>query len=102
MTVGWLVDLGLSFLAGAALGAAYFAALWATVRRLAGRPRAGLWAASSFAGRVALLLAGLLLIGRWGGWPALVTALAGFLGARVAAVRALRPPPPAAAPEGES
>jgi F1F0 ATPase subunit 2 len=88
MTVDWLVDLGLSFLAGAALGSAYFAALWATVRRLPGRPRA------------ALRLAGLLLLSRWGGWPALVAALAGFLGARIAVVRALRPR--AAAPEGES
>jgi F1F0 ATPase subunit 2 len=100
MTVDWLVDLGLSFLAGAALGSAYFAALWATVRRLPGRPRAGLWAVLSFAARVALLLAGLLLLSRWGGWPALVAALAGFLGARIAVVRALRPR--AAAPEGES
>lgn len=42
--------------------------------------------------RLALVLAVFVLLVRWGGWPALVAALAGFLIARTVLVRRAQTP----------
>jgi F1F0 ATPase subunit 2 len=84
-------------LAGATLGWAYFQGLWATVRRLSQRDHPGRWMAASLFLRLALVLVVFVMAARWGGWPALAAALAGFLAARVLLVRHVR----ALAPESE-
>jgi F1F0 ATPase subunit 2 len=82
------VPLVVAFILGAGLGGLYFAALWATVRRLtrltAWQLQLALWL------RMALLLAGLYLVGgndwrRWG------CALAGVVLARMLYVRRSAP-----------
>ncbi len=85
----------LAFLAGAALGAAYFALLWRSVRALG----AAGWTrfAAGAAARAALVLAALgaaLAAGR--GAEEIAVAGLGFLAARFAATRAAR----RGAPEG--
>lgn len=87
-----LWNLGLSLLVGAALGWLYFRALWTTVRRLPQRRRQGMWMVMSLLVRLALVLAVFVLLVRWGGWPALVAALAGFLIARTVLVRRAQTP----------
>jgi F1F0 ATPase subunit 2 len=82
--------LGVSLLYGIALGSVYFVALWATVRRIARQRRAGTWIAASLAIRLALVLVSFALAVRWGGWPALVAVLAGFVAARSLLAHRLR------------
>ncbi|MBN1420061.1 MAG: hypothetical protein JXP34_14875 [Planctomycetes bacterium] len=82
----WIAQVAAGLAAGSALGAAYFAGLWWTARRLARSPRPRAIAGASFVARAALLagaLAGLSAIGP----AALLAALAGFHAARVAAIR---------------
>ncbi|HEY5633894.1 MAG TPA: ATP synthase subunit I [Burkholderiaceae bacterium] len=77
--------------AGLALGALYFGALWQTLARLPGARSPGLLMAASLLGRIAVLLAGLLLLARWGGWLALGCALAGIVVARTLVLRRVGP-----------
>jgi F1F0 ATPase subunit 2 len=72
--------------AGALLGWAYFVALWASVSRLQQRP-AGAWFAAALLARLAVATTLLALVGRWGGAPALLGALAGFIVVRVLMLR---------------
>jgi F1F0 ATPase subunit 2 len=76
-------------LAGAALGLAYFAALWLTVRRLA-RGDWGVGAmAASLAARITLVGVAFYGLSQFGAGAALA-ALAGFLLARELLIRSLR------------
>lgn len=84
----------LSLLAGAALGWAYFHSLWATVQRLPGHRRPAMLMALSLLLRLGTVLAAFTVVVRWGDWPALLSALAGFVVARVLLVRRTRSPAP--------
>jgi F1F0 ATPase subunit 2 len=82
--------LGASLLGGVTLGLAYFAGLWATVRRLPAARRPALLALGSFAARLALAAAGFaLLLG--GDARRGVATLLGFVAVRLVAVRRTRP-----------
>ena len=87
-----LLILGIALLLGGALGWIYFQVLWAATRQLSRRPHPGAWFVLSLLARLALVLAGFTLVVRWGGWPALAAALAGFLIARTVLVRRARAP----------
>ena len=73
-------------LAGMALGIAYFAGLWWTVRRAVASQRPAAWFAASFAVRALLAGAVFWLVARYGA-AAVLSSLAGFVLARVAATR---------------
>lgn len=85
-----LMHLGLSLVAGVALGSAYFLALWTSAGCLTQSRRAGTWLALGLLARLALTGTAFVLLARWGAWPALATALVGFLIARTLCVRAAR------------
>lgn len=76
------------FAVGAALGAFYFLGLWWTVRRLDSRNPAALLLLS-FLLRTAVVIGGFYLI-MDGRWELLLTALGGFIAARVVIVRQMR------------
>lgn len=80
---GLLAGCGLT---GLALGSAYFAGLWWTVRRAVTSQRPAAWFAASFAVRALLAGAVFWLVARHGA-AAVLTSLAGFVVARVVATR---------------
>ena len=82
--------LALALVAGGALGAFYFGALWLTVRRMPTARRPALLAIGSFAGRTAVVVAGFYLV-MGGDWRRAAVCLAGFLIVRTILVRRLRP-----------
>ncbi|MBI4525392.1 MAG: hypothetical protein HY695_16450 [Deltaproteobacteria bacterium] len=57
-----------------------------------GRVTPGLWIAGSLTLRLGLMLGGFVWLQCWGGWPALVAGLLGFIAARTVLVRLLQPP----------
>jgi F1F0 ATPase subunit 2 len=75
---------------GAALGALYFGALWRSLQRLAGR-RAGvvMLVTTTFVRLLSVALV-LTLTVIWGGWQALLGALAGFMAVRIVLTRKVR------------
>ncbi len=75
-------------LAGTATGAAFYAGLWATVRRTVPRGRAGWLLAASLALRLAVAGAVLTLLARQGA-PYLLGGLLGFVAARPLTTRAV-------------
>ncbi|MCB2187577.1 MAG: ATP synthase subunit I [Deltaproteobacteria bacterium] len=75
---------------GAAAGAVFFLGLWWTVRRLPRSPRPGWLTLASLLVRGAAAAAGFALVMQ-GDWRRLAACLAGFLLARAAVVRAIRP-----------
>lgn len=79
-----MTSLLLSFAGGLVLGAAYLAALWFTVRRIATARRPGLWLFVSAVVRVTLLLAGFYWLSQ-GRWQGIVASLFGFIVARFVA-----------------
>lgn len=81
-----VLAVALGALAGAAIGAAFFAGLWLTVRGVAqeGRPRSLLYV--SFAVRAVLAVGLLALLARQGALP-LLGALGGFVVARFVVTR---------------
>jgi F1F0 ATPase subunit 2 len=81
----------LAALAGLVLGLLYFAGLWLTVRRLPRAPHPALWLLASFIVRAAVLGGGVVVVAA-GRWEAFLAALAGFLFARLYAVRVVRRP----------
>lgn len=85
-----LVNLGVSLLLGSVLGWVYFQVLWSAVQRMTQRQHQGMGFVPSMAARFALMLAGFTIAVRWGDWPALGAALAGFLLARAVIVRRVR------------
>lgn len=78
------ISVAVAFCAGIALGGAYAAALWASVRRVARARQPLLWLLGGSALRLALLLGGFYLV-MDGRWERLVACFAGFLVVRVAA-----------------
>lgn len=78
------------FGAGSALGIFYFWGLWLTVKSLLRSSKPALVVAGSFAGRLAVSAAVLLLLAR-GGWEALLAAGAGFFMARTLLAHLLGP-----------
>jgi F1F0 ATPase subunit 2 len=82
--------LGGAMLAGVVLGAVFFAGLWWTVRRgLSSKHPAALFLGSLLL-RTLLVVAGLFFVSR-GDWRNLVAGLAGFLLARIAITRMIKP-----------
>jgi F1F0 ATPase subunit 2 len=98
---GTHMDYLFAFAAGLGIGGFYFTGLWWTVRRLPGTRHPAAWVAGSFLVRTGLSLLGFYGVLQ-GGWPLLVSSLAGFVLVRLAAVRRLRPvrPEPIADPRG--
>ena len=90
------LQLAIALLLGGALGWVYFHVLWAAAQQLSRRPHASIRFVLSLLARLALALAGFTYVVRWGGWPALAAALAGFLIARTVLVRRARAPVPPA------
>jgi F1F0 ATPase subunit 2 len=80
--------LGAAFVAGAALGGAYFLGLWYTVRRQTTASLPALWLLVSGVGRLVLLLVGFYLV-MAGSWERLLACLAGFVVARLVLTRKL-------------
>jgi F1F0 ATPase subunit 2 len=77
--------------AGFALGALYFGVLWRTLSKLPHVRAPWLLMAVSLVARLAVMLAALYVLGRWGGWLALVGALVGVVAARTLQLRRLGP-----------
>lgn len=84
-----LAALGLALLAGIALGTTYFLALWWSVERTTRQRRTSAWLAGTVVLRLALAAVAFVGVARWGGWPALGAALAGFVLARSMLLRGL-------------
>ncbi len=86
----WITDLlgavG-AFAAGGAVGLAYFAGLWVTVRALPTSRKPALLVFGSYIVRLGVAGTMFVLLVRSGGWPWLASALAGFVLARVVIVR---------------
>ena len=92
-----MIDLGQLLLSGAGglllgtvLGWVYFQALWVTVSALPRRQHRGARLVLSLMARLALAFAVFVLVARWGGLPALLPTLAGFLAARTLVMRRAR------------
>lgn len=88
------LTLALSLLIGAALGWAYFRLLWAAVERLPRQQSPGSRMVLALLARLALAFAVFALVAKFGGAPALMAALAGFVLARTVLVRRARAPTP--------
>jgi F1F0 ATPase subunit 2 len=84
------LTLTLAGLAGAALGAVFFGGLWWTVRRGVSSLYPALWFFGSGLLRTGIVVAGFYLVGG-GQWRRLVSALAGFLVARLVVLWLTRP-----------
>ena len=87
------VRFAFAFLAGIALGAAYFSGLWLTVRGLLRTRRPVLLLLVSFIGRMALVLIGFYFVMNRE-WQQLLACLLGLLLARTLIVRRVRPERP--------
>ena len=85
------LTIAVALVAGLTLGALYFGALWQTLARLPGARSPALLMVASLVGRMAVMLAGLFLLARWGGWLALGCALAGVVVARTLLLRRVGP-----------
>lgn len=75
---------------GLLLGLAFFRGLEFTVNRLVGARHPVAWMLGSLALRFGLVLAGIYLVARLGGWPGVIAATAGFTLARAMATRRAR------------
>ncbi len=78
MTLSMFIILTAAFVAGIALGAFYFIALWQTVRRLSTTTSRARLMLASFMLRMAILLAGLYFV-MGGHWERLAAAMLGFI-----------------------
>jgi F1F0 ATPase subunit 2 len=87
MTDAW--TLLLSGLAGAALGALFFAGLWWTIRNALTAPQPALWFVSSMVIRSTLALTGFYLVSG-GRWDRLLSCVLGFSAARFVVSRLVR------------
>lgn len=85
------VTLLVGLVAGFALGALYFGVLWRTLSKLPDARAPWLLMTASLVARLAVMLAALYVLGRWGGWLALVGALVGVVAARTLQLRRLGP-----------
>ena len=80
---GQIPFLLLSFAAGMLLAGIQFTGLWLTIKRLPRSKRPSLLATGSHFLRLAITLAGLVVIAMMGDWVHLVAALVGFVMGRV-------------------
>lgn len=80
----------ISGIAGALLGLVFFWGLWRTVHHLGELRHPALWLLGSMFIRFAVVLAGFLLLARYGGWQHLLVAVAGFTLIRLVMVRRVR------------
>jgi F1F0 ATPase subunit 2 len=76
--VNELLALIASAIFGGLLGLVFFWGLWATVRRLNEARHPAIWMLGSLLLRFGFILAGFLLLTRYGGWEHLLIAAAGF------------------------
>lgn len=83
----WLVS---AFVVGLALAGVHFAGLWWTIRRLPTAKRPALVMLASYVVRVAVTVAGFILI-MGGQWPRLVACLVGFVLGRLVLTRVWGP-----------
>ena len=83
-----VLPLSFAFAAGAGLGLVYFLAVWHTVRGLVRARQPAVFAVTTLAARLALVLAGFYALTGYG-WQSLLAALVGFVVARVLLVRRL-------------
>jgi F1F0 ATPase subunit 2 len=93
----WLLG---AFALGFAAGAAYFTALWVTVRALPATRHPALVLFGSFVLRFGVVAAVFVMMVRGGGFSWIASALAGFVLARLVIVRGLLPPE--TAPRGDA
>jgi F1F0 ATPase subunit 2 len=89
---GQVLSLGIPFVAGLALGAAYFGALWLTIRRMAWSARPTAWLLASTAVRLGLAVGAFYVI-MDGRWERLLACLAGFIVMRTYLKRRIGPAP---------
>ncbi|MFA5801334.1 MAG: ATP synthase subunit I [Thermoleophilia bacterium] len=78
-----LQNIILPVFAGLALGILYFGGLWLTLRRLAASRQAAFLTLGSYLGRLALCLAGFILIARAAGLQGILICTAAFIAARM-------------------
>ncbi len=90
MTTTDLIRLGLSLLAGAAIGAGYFRALWWTIERLSHARRPALLLLGSSFARIVMAV-GLFWVISGGRWQRLLACVLGFMIARLVMIRACGP-----------
>jgi len=81
----------LALVAGALLGAVFFAGLWWTVIRAVASKRPAAWFLGSLVLRTLIALTGFYMVAR-NDWRRLVACLVGFVLARMIVTRAARPP----------
>ncbi|MHC4375526.1 MAG: N-ATPase subunit AtpR [Planctomycetota bacterium] len=81
----------LACVAGGALGAAFFAGLWWTVRHRLSSNHPALWILGSLVARTAMLLVGFYYIAG-GHWQRLLACVVGFVTAKLVATRLAMPP----------
>ena len=82
-----LLNIILPVFSGLALGILYFGGLWLTLRRLAISNQPAFLVLSSYVGRLALCLAGFILIARTAGLRGILICMASFIIARMILVR---------------
>jgi len=80
----------LAAVAGAALGAFFFAGLWWTIIRAVASKRPAAWFLGSLFLRTLVVLASFYLVAR-GDWRRLLACMLGFVAARMVVLRATRP-----------
>ncbi|MEJ2182691.1 MAG: ATP synthase subunit I [Nitrospirota bacterium] len=95
MSADYVLVLLLCALGGAALGAANYAGLWVTTKRIAQTARPFAVSLASLLLRMSLVLGGFYLIMDQR-WERLLGALAGFLIVRTSIMHRVRPAPPGA------
>jgi F1F0 ATPase subunit 2 len=81
----------LALVAGALLGAVFFAGLWWTVIRAVASKRPAAWFLGSLVLRTLIALTGFYMVAR-SDWRRLIACLVGFALARMIVIRAARPP----------
>ena len=85
------LSLALALVSGVLLGAMFYGGLWWTVRLGVSSKRVALWFFGSLTLRMGVVLAGFYFVAG-GHWQRLLLCLLGFVMARVAVTRLLRPP----------
>ncbi|MGD8999617.1 MAG: ATP synthase subunit I [Granulosicoccaceae bacterium] len=80
-----------SLTAGSLLGLAFFWGLWATLNGLERAPRPAMRMLVSLLLRFGLVLAGFYFLARYAAWQHVLTAVVGFMLARILVARYIRP-----------
>lgn len=97
-----VVQIILPAVAGLALGIIYFGGLWLTLQRLSSSSQPAFLVLGSYIGRLALCLAGFVLIARVAELQGILICAACFIGARMILVRRWGKPEPALPASDES